>query len=152
MTKLSLTFALVATSLLAAGCAAEEGYTPIGEDREDKGGGLFYLSADNPSGAIFFSCDDFVACDLQVNIALTASDPEIDKMDGQEALHATLLSPEGTNDRSESMVIGGEDSTSVDNALEWTFTYSQIEPGDYTLNLDLGALDGASVRIGTIEL
>jgi hypothetical protein len=152
MTKFSLLLTIVASSFLAAGCAAEEGYTPIGEDREDKGGGLFYLSADKPSGAVYFSCDDVIACDLQLNIALTASEPELDTMDGQEALHATLISPSGENNRAESMVIGKQDSIGIDASLVWSFTYAQILPGDYEIILDLGALDGANVRIGTIEL
>ena len=97
MTKLSACFTLVACSLLALGCATEEGYTPIGEDREDKGGGLFYLSAENPSGTVYFSCDDVVACDLQVNVALSDSEPTLDSMDGQEALHSTMLSPSGVD-------------------------------------------------------
>jgi hypothetical protein len=152
MTKLPALLVLAACSFLTLGCATEEGYTPIGEDREDKGGGLFYLSAENPSGIIYFSCDDVVACDLQLNVALTASDPNIAVMDGQEALHATLLSPNGESDQSESMVIGKEDSIGIDNALQWSYTYFEIPPGDYSIALDLGALDGASVRIGTIEL
>lgn len=152
MTKLSAIFTLAACSLLALGCATEEGYTPIGEDREDKGGGLFYLSAENPSGTVYFSCDALEACDLQVNIALRDSEPTLDAMDGQEALHATMLSPSGTDDQSETMVVGREDSIGIDNALEWSYTYLAIPPGDYSINLDLGALEGASVRIGTIEL
>lgn len=152
MTKLPTLFALAACTFLTIGCATEEGYTPIGEDREDKGGGLFYLSAENPSGSVYFSCDDVVACDLQLSVALTASDPNLESMDGQEALHATLLSPSGESDRSESMVIGKQDSIGIDNALEWNYTYLAIPPGDYSIALDLGALDGASVRIGTIEL
>jgi hypothetical protein len=152
MTKLSAVFTLVACSLLALGCATEEGYTPIGEDREDKGGGLFYLSSENPSGTVYFSCDDVVDCDLQVNIALSASEPTLDSMDGEEALHTTMLSPSGTDDKSETMVVGREDSIGIDNALQWSYTYLAIPAGDYSINLDLGALDGASVRIGTIEL
>jgi hypothetical protein len=152
MTKLPAIFTLAACSLLALGCATEEGYTPIGEDREDKGGGLFYLSAENPSSTVYFSCDDVVACDLQLNVALTASEPNLLSMEGEEALHATLISPSGTDDKSETMVIGLQDSIGSDNALEWSYTYEAIPPGDYSIDLDLGVLDGASIRIGTIEL
>jgi hypothetical protein len=145
MTRLSPLFAVLACSLLAASCAAEEGYTPIGEDREDKGGGLFYLSADNPSGTIYFDCDEISACDLELTVALAGSIPELATVDGQEALFATLISPAGLNDQSESMVVGTNDVLRADNAVEWTFTYPAIPPGDYSVTLDLSALDEASV-------
>ncbi len=152
MTKHSALLTLAACSLLALGCASEEGYTPIGEDREDKGGGQFYLSAENPSSIIYFSCDDGDTCDLQLNVALTASEPNLLSMEGAEALYATLLSPTGTDDQSETMVIGLQDSIGSDDALEWSFSYYALPAGDYSIALDLGALDGADIRIGTIEL
>lgn len=151
MTKLPTLFALAACAIMTMGCLTEEGYTPIGEDREDKGGGLFYLSAEERSASVYFSCDDDVACDLQLNVALT-SDPGQELVDGQEALHATLLSPNGESDKSETMVIGSQDSTGIDNSLLWSYQYLAIPPGDYSIALDLGTLNGAQVRVGTIEL
>ena len=73
-------------------------------------------------------------------------------MDGQEALHSTLISPSGEYDHSESRIIGKQDSMGSDSSLEWSFTYYAIPAGDYSIALDLGALDGADIRIGTIEL
>jgi predicted small secreted protein len=136
--------ALLLASTLAAGCAVEEGYQPIGEDQQDQGGAVFNLNKDsNPSASIFFACEEIEGCDVIVNVAFFGPAPE--GVDGVTAMKATLTRPDGFS-RTDELVFGAENYITNDEMTGWFQGFAGVESGDYLVTVELDQVQEATVQ------
>ncbi len=142
-TPQSLSLSLLLASTLAAGCAAEEGYSPIGEDQADQGGAVFNLNKDtNPSASIFFSCEEFEGCDVVLNVGFFGPAPE--GVDGVTAMNVKLTRPDGFS-RTDQLIFAADNQYVQEGVTGWFQGFAGVESGDYLVDIELDQVQEASI-------
>jgi hypothetical protein len=137
-------FSLLASLLVS--CAAESGYTPIGEDKEDS----FLVELDESSPALVstFLCEEEEAgCDIEFEIAMLDSS-EFPLSASAEALIFSIVLPDGIT---EVTPLVTRDSTTVDSEgwRNWSVPLIGLDAGEHSFTVKLADAQAAKVWVGT---